>query len=149
MPKGIKGFQKGHKNLPGWGFQKGHPPTKGCFKKGHISLHKGKKFPQWGGENHPRWKDGKFRDKSGYIYILRPKHPFCNCRGYIMEHRLMVEAQIGRYLLPTEICHHINGIKTDNCPQNLMVFVNHSAHVRFEKSGNVKPSEIIFDGRKL
>ena len=34
MPKGVRGFQKGHATLPEWGFQKGNR-TKTQFKKGH------------------------------------------------------------------------------------------------------------------
>jgi len=39
MPKGIKGFQKGHVVLEGWGFQKGNK-TKSQFRKGYIASKK-------------------------------------------------------------------------------------------------------------
>jgi len=55
-----------------------------------------------------------------------------------------------RYLLPQEKCHHLNDIKDDNRPQNLMAFTSESAHQRFHHNPrNVKPEEIIWDGRKL
>ena len=85
----------------------------------------------------------------GYKFILKPNHPFCDCKGYVREHRLVIEKQIGRYLKPEEKCHHI-GKWTNNRPKMLMAFVNHSAHRRFEGNpNNVKPEEIIFDGRLL
>lgn len=100
------------------------------------------------GSKNPRWKGGKSMN-NGYIIILEPNHPFYVAGKYVYEHRLVVEKQIGRYLLPSEITHHLNGIKDDNLPENLMAFVNHSAHIRFEKGYHIKSQDIIFDGRKI
>ena len=124
--------------------------NKGCFRKGGQPWNKGERCPQLSGKNNGNWKNGKKKHSQGYIYLLKPDHPFCNKDGYILEQRLIIEAQIGRYLLPTEHCHHLNEVKDDNRPENLMGFVSNSAHIRFHHNpDNVKPSEIIFDGRKL
>jgi len=57
--------------------------------------------------------------------------------------------EIGVRGVKGEIIHHINKIRDDNSIFNLMVFKNNSSHIRFHKNQNaVKPSEIIFDGRK-
>lgn len=37
----------------------------------------------------------------------------------ILEHRLVMQRQMGRPLLPDESVHHINGVRTDNRPENL------------------------------
>jgi len=98
------------------------------------------------GKNSPHWKGG-IRYHNGYIQIMSPKHPFRNKKNYILEHRLVIEKQIGRFLKPEESSHHINKIKNDNRPENLMAFSTDSAHRRFEKGGFINSNEIIFDGR--
>ena len=68
---------------------------------------------------------------TGYINVYRPKHPNCNKYGYVPEHRLIMERNIGRYLTNKEHVHHINGIRDDNWILNLRLF-SHSEHISFE-----------------
>lgn len=79
------------------------------------------------------WKGGKTIRDRGYIAILSPNHPYRNSRNYVLEHRLVMEAHIGRILLPTEVVHHINGITHDNRIENLMLFSNQTDHVKYQK----------------
>lgn len=75
-----------------------------------------------------RWAGGRHKNHAGYVYAYSPHHPYANKRGYVFEHRLVIEAHIGRVLLPTEVVHHINGIKNDNRIENLMLFSNNGQH---------------------
>jgi hypothetical protein len=84
------------------------------------------------GKNNPAWKGGQIISR-GYVYIYNPKHPSATKDGYVKRARLIMEKQIGRYLHRWEVIHHINGIKNDDRPENLMRFDNHSEHLKFEK----------------
>ena len=78
--------------------------------------HKGPQNPYWGG--------GRYKNHaSGYILSYNPNHPFCNKRGYILEHRLIIEKFMGRYLRGNEIVHHKNKAKDDNRIENLEIIV--------------------------
>lgn len=55
----------------------------------------------------------------GYIAIYFPDHPHSTKEGYVMEHDLVMEALIGRHLLPDECVHHINESRDDNRKENL------------------------------
>lgn len=84
------------------------------------------------GENAAHWKGGVRRigNKGCYIGVYSPNHPFVGKYKYMMQHRLVMEQKLGRILKPTEIVHHINGIKDDNRPENLEVFSSKGEHTR-------------------
>lgn len=90
------------------------------------------------GSDSPTFTGGKYIDDKGYVKILRPDHPK-NIRGYIYEHRAVMEEYLGRQLEHWETVHHINEIKIDNRVENLFLCTvpEHSAIHREGK----RPSE--------
>jgi hypothetical protein len=61
-------------------------------------------------------------DRHGYVQVRRPDHPAA-VRGWISEHREVMEQQLGRLLYPGENVHHKNGARDDNAPGNLELWV--------------------------
>lgn len=89
------------------------------------------------GARNSSWQGGRKVDKGGYILILAPSHPNATKAGYVREHRLVMEAQLGRYLTKDEVVHHRNGNTLDNRPENLELFACNADHLRVELTGRV------------
>lgn len=81
------------------------------------------------GENNPAWRGGRVTDKHGYILIHQPDHPNCDRHGYVREHRLVMERELGRLLLPTEVVDHKDGQRANNDPSNLTVYLSNKEHL--------------------
>ena len=59
----------------------------------------------------------------GYLLVYAPDHPNAH-RGRVLEHRLVMEKAIGRYLLPDEVVHHKDRNKHNNKIDNLELRTN-------------------------
>ena len=64
------------------------------------------------------------REVNGYIYCrVGIGHPMGGVSGDIGEHRLVMAAQLDRWLYSFERVHHINGNRADNNPNNLELWI--------------------------
>ena len=63
-----------------------------------------------------------------------PEHPNSTKQGYVLEHRLVMEKKIDRYLTSKEVIHHINEDKQNNSEDNLMLFSNYGEHGKYHWS---------------
>lgn len=99
---------------------------------------------KWGkdakqGRGNPNYSGGRYQDDKGYIRVLKPEHPH-DIKGYVYEHRLVIERKIGRYLESWEQIHHINEIKTDNRLENLFL-TNKQEHSALHREGQHRSLE--------
>lgn len=72
---------------------------------------------------------------NNYVAYYRPDHPRAMSNGMVYEHILVAEKSIGRLLKDGEVVHHKDHCKTNNSPENLMVFRGHSDHAKFHMGG--------------
>ena len=100
-----------------------HFCSDGCYRQFNI------------GKKHPNWKGGRHKTSDGYISVVKRNHPCATVRGTVLEHRLVAESCLGRYLKPREVIHHINENTIDNRPKNLYLFGSEVKHKKHHRSG--------------
>ena len=83
---------------------------------------------------------GRKRTVKGYILVCIHDHPNSDSLGYVMEHRLVKEIEIGRFLDQHKSVHHKNGIKHDNRISNLEI-IDPVDHTRLHHIGATRSSK--------
>lgn len=95
------------------------------------------------GARNASFAGGRRIDRRGYAWVSAPVgHPYAPVLPgknvpKILEHRLVLEAALGRYLLPQERVDHIDGLTLHNAPENLRLFSSNAEHLRATLTGKV------------
>lgn len=106
--------------IPAYRGRRGDEPSYCSRRCGFMAFIKANP-DRWKADNSARWKGGRRVQKDGYISVYASDHPRLKGtkRKYVLEHRLVMEKALGRYLLDSEFVHHKNGRRDDNRPENL------------------------------
>ena len=67
----------------------------------------------------------------GYKFVYVKDHPRAKRRNGMYEHILVMEQELGRFLFSGEVIHHIDGNKSNNNLENLMLFSSDGDHREF------------------
>lgn len=93
------------------------------------------------------------QDRAGYVWLWEPDHPNKSYGGWQAEHRLVMEAALGRYLTKDEQVDHVNQNKSDNRLENLQVLdaSTHSKKTNADNLGALKSlrAQVIEQEREL
>jgi len=94
------------------------------------------------GDLHPRYNGYRTNEYHGYVRVYNPAHPRTGKNGYVPEQILVWEENHHQPLPDDWIVHHLNGIKNDNRPENLLGLPN-KTHCRIlpEKEKHIQMLE--------
>ena len=90
--------------------------------------------PSLPGSMNPAWHGGHSYMKGYKRTWVGKNHPHAR-NGYVLEHRLVMESMLGRYLEPDEVVHHKDGNIQNNDPSNLELFDKNGDHLRKSLTG--------------
>lgn len=97
--------------------------SRSCGQKLWAREHPGR----WSANANGNWSGGRMVGRGGYVWVWDPEAAQRARPGtkkpYVLEHRLVMERILGRPLQPGENVHHKNGVRDDNRPENLEIWV--------------------------
>jgi hypothetical protein len=126
----MSAAQRGNKKALGF---KHTPESKAKNSAAHMGNQNALGNKSGQGNTNRRVPVGSKRHDGGYV-LVKTAEAVNGRSTWEREHRVIMEQELGRSLLPTEVVHHINEIKDDNRKENLQLFESVSAHTAHHKS---------------
>ena len=114
-----------------------------AYKLGKINLSNSHQK----GALNPNWKGGFTYHQNGYKKIRIPEHPKSN-NGYVFEHIIVWEKTHNQSVPKGYVIHHLNGIKTDNRPENLIA-MKRSEHINLAEPYKERIRELEEENKSL
>lgn len=71
------------------------------------------------------------KNRNGYVLVYKPDHHRAEKNGLVYEHVLVAERMLGRNLNDNEVVHHKDHNRSNNNPDNLIIFATLSDHAAF------------------
>jgi Uri superfamily endonuclease len=78
-----------------------------------------------------------------YVLVKSHGHPRATNNSTVREHILVMEEKIGRHVDVSERVHHIDFVKHNNSPDNLVLCVNNKEHLDIHVSLNKSVAELL------
>jgi hypothetical protein len=85
-------------------------------------------------------------NEKGEVCVYAPQHPDATRKGYVLEHRLVMERELGRPLLRSETVRHKDGNPRNNAPANLVVVKSGAAYRPTGKTGEWRFTDDVAQG---
>ena len=116
--------------------------TKWLWKIGKLNSDNSQK-----GKEHHAWKGGRYK-KDGYWLVQRPEHHRADADGYVREHIIVWEEANNKPLPQGWIVHHLNGIRGDNRPINLVGLPDRKhRHILAAKAKRIQELEALLNNQ--
>ena len=75
--------------------------------------------------------------KKTYTRSYAPWHPRCSASGDVLDHILVAEKALGKFLPSGAVVHHVDGDRRNNHPSNLVICQDQAYHLLLHRRQRV------------